>query len=177
MQVTEEKIALAQSRGQKKKAARLNIKAKNIRKDNTCKNSLEIVRKAQFIYMGDLKVPVVTKRKNVKLTQEEIDKRNKKARSENKRQRGIEKRKAREKAAVKESKNTAKINSVNNNKVKNGSNSNKKTKNKKGFGKSLLDQGLGMTQQRLSFICQKTERSFNMVNERYTTQVCSNCRN
>ena len=59
--------------------------------------------------------------------------------------------------------------------VKNGSKDKKKTKKKKGFGKSLLDQGLGMTKQRLCFISQKTGRSFNLVNEKYTTQVCSNC--
>ena len=93
----EEEIKLAQSRNQHDKVKRLHLKAKNIREDNINKNALDIVRKAQYIKVGNLNLPVVVKQKHMKLTQEELEKQKKKEKSEKKKQQGIAKKKQQEK--------------------------------------------------------------------------------
>ncbi len=42
-------------------------------------------------------------------------------------------------------------------------------------GKSFSDQGLGIFKKQLSSICRWAGRGFALINESYSTQVCSNC--
>lgn len=150
----EETIRQAQRSGDKKKTKRLHLKVKNKRLDTICKASLDIARKAQWIKAGDLKITVLIKGKTLKISPKDL----KKQRSQRKKKAGIEKR----------LQNT-KINKENGTLVK------KQTKKRKGLGKSLSDQGIGILKLRLGNICHRTGRSFELVNEKYTTQVCTNC--
>jgi putative transposase len=43
------------------------------------------------------------------------------------------------------------------------------------MAKSVLDAGWGMLRTQLAYKCQQAAREFQVVDERYTTQVCGNC--
>jgi transposase len=43
------------------------------------------------------------------------------------------------------------------------------------MAKSVLDAGWGILRTQLEYKCQQAAREFQVVDERYTTQVCGNC--
>ena len=183
----EEKIKEAQRNNNWDQFRRLHIKAKNQLSDSTSKAALDIIRKTQWINMGNLKITAVVKNKTVTLSEKDLKKR----KSEAKRQTGLEKQKAKDEQQLFKDKYNALQNSSNSSNdvllqdekqhrksSKNkGNNQPEKrlTKKRKGLGKSLLSQGIGQLKSRLGMYSHRTGRGYKEVNEAFTSQECCNC--
>ena len=186
--VLEEQIKQAQCNNDWDQVRRLYLKAKNQLKDATSKAALDIIRKTQWINMGNLKITAVVKNRTVTLSEKDLKKR----KSQAKRQSGIEKQTKKEELAKQQqnkelfknkynsiqyssnsrnSSNGVLLQDTNKNDTKN----NKKTKKRKGLGKSLLGQGIGQLKSRLGVYGQRTGRGYKEVNEAFTSQECCNC--
>ena len=173
----EEQIKHAQRNNDWDHVRRLYLKGKNQLKDATSKAALDIIRKTQWINMGNLKVTAVVKNKTVCLSEKDLKKR----KSQAKRQSGLEKQKAKEEQqlfkqkynSIQHSSNGVSLQDTNKN--KNDTKNNKKTKKRKGLGKSLLSQGIGQLKSRLGMYSQRTGRGYKEVNEAFTSQECCNC--
>ena len=85
--VLEEQIKQAQRNNDWDQVRRLYLKGKNQLKDATSKAALDIIRKTQWINMGNLKITAVVKNRTVTLSEKDLKKR----KSQAKRQSGIEK--------------------------------------------------------------------------------------
>ena len=83
----EEQIKHAQRNNDWDQVRRLYLKGKNQLKDATSKAALDIIRKTQWINMGNLKITAFVKNKTVTLSEKDLKKR----KSQAKRQSGIEK--------------------------------------------------------------------------------------
>lgn len=176
----EHKIKEAQRNNDWDQFRRLHIKAKNQLSDSTSKAALDIIRKAQWINMGNLKITAVVKNKIVTLSEKDL----KKCKSQAKRQTGIEKQKARDEQQLFKDKYNALQNSSNSSngvllhdkkQNKNNQPAKRLTKKRKGLGKSLLSQGIGQLKSRLGYYCHRTGRGYKEVNEAFTSQECCNC--
>jgi hypothetical protein len=173
----EEQIKHAQRNNDWDHVRRLYLKGKNQLKDATSKAALDIIRKTQWINMGNLKITAVVKNKTVCLSEKDLKKR----KSQAKRQSGLEKQKAKEEQqlfkqkynSIQHSSNGVSLQDTNKN--KNDTKNNKKTKKRKGLGKSLLSQGIGQLKSRLGMYSQRTGRGYKEVNEAFTSQECCNC--
>ena len=93
--VLEEQIKQAQCNNDWDQVRRLYLKAKNQLKDATSKAALDIIRKTQWINMGNLKITSVVKNRTVTLSEKDLKKR----KSQAKRQSGIEKQTKKEELA------------------------------------------------------------------------------
>ena len=198
----EDAIKHAQRNNEWGKVRRLHLKAKNQLKDSTSKAALDIIRKTQWINMGNLKITAVVKNKTVTFSEKDLKKR----KSQAKRYTGIEKHNTQQEflnanrisCTVRFEKNTNKNSSNSSNGVlhhvgkqttsakQNANKNNSKTKDKtqpvqrltkkrKGLGKSLLGQGIGQLKSRLGIYGQRTGRGYKEVNEAFTSQECCNC--
>ena len=197
----EEAIKEAQRNNDWDQVRRLHLKAKNQLKDSTSKAALDIIRKTQWINMGNLKITAVVKNKIVMLSEKDLKKR----KSQVKRQTGIEKHnKKQEFLNAHRISCTVRAEKDKNNKNLDNKNSKTKGENqpaqrlagltrcigvsrcksivnahnmkkRKGLGKSLLGQGIGQLKSRLGMYSQRTGRGYKEVNEAFTSQECCNC--